>query len=62
MADVRKLNTADTAFRQQLDEVLAWESVSDGAVNQTVNEVAVTRRCWNTRTASIVGRRAASLN
>ena len=39
MADVRKLNTADTAFQQQLDALLAWESVSDGAINQTVNDI-----------------------
>jgi histidinol dehydrogenase len=39
MADIRKLNTADTDFQQQLDALLAWESVSDGAVNQVVQDV-----------------------
>ena len=39
MAEIRKLNTADADFRQQLDALLAWESVSDQAVNQTVNDV-----------------------
>jgi histidinol dehydrogenase len=39
MADIRKLNTADADFQQQLDALLAWESVSDGAVNQVVHEV-----------------------
>ena len=39
MADIRKLNTADADFQQQLDGLLAWESVSDGAVNQVVHEV-----------------------
>ena len=39
MADIRKLNTADAAFRRQLDSLLTWESVSDQAVNQTVNDI-----------------------
>jgi len=39
MADIRKLNTADADFQEQLDALLAWESVSDGAVNQVVHEV-----------------------
>ncbi len=39
MADIRKLNTADADFQQQLDALLAWESVSDGGVNQVVQEV-----------------------
>ena len=39
MADIRKLNTADADFQQQLEGLLAWESVSDGAVNQVVQEV-----------------------
>jgi len=39
MADIRKLNTADADFQQQLDGLLAWDSVSDGAVNQVVHEV-----------------------
>jgi len=39
MADIQKLNTADAEFQQQLDGLLAWDSVSDGAVNQVVHEV-----------------------
>ena len=39
MADIRKLNTADADFAQQLDALLAWESVSDDAVNKVVNDV-----------------------
>ena len=39
MADIRKLNTADADFQQQLDGLLAWESVSDGEVNRVVQEV-----------------------
>jgi histidinol dehydrogenase len=39
MADIRKLNTADGDFQQQLDALLAWESVSDQAVNQAVNDI-----------------------
>lgn len=39
MADIRKLSTADAEFQQQLDALLAWDSVSDGAVNQVVQQV-----------------------
>ncbi|MCB1725482.1 MAG: histidinol dehydrogenase [Gammaproteobacteria bacterium] len=39
MADIRKLNTADSDFRTQLDALLAWESVSDTAVNDVVHDV-----------------------
>jgi histidinol dehydrogenase len=39
MADIRKLNTADADFQQQLDALLAWESVSDTAVNDVVHDV-----------------------
>ncbi|MDJ0738276.1 MAG: histidinol dehydrogenase [Gammaproteobacteria bacterium] len=39
MADIRKLNTADADFQEQLDALLAWDSVSDDAVNQVVNDV-----------------------
>ena len=39
MADIRKLNSADGDFRGQLQALLAWESVSDGAVNETVNAI-----------------------
>ena len=39
MAEIRKLNTADADFQRQLGDLLAWESVSDGAVNQVVQQV-----------------------
>ena len=39
MAEVRRLNTADADFQRQLDELLAWESVSDDRVNRVVQEV-----------------------
>jgi histidinol dehydrogenase len=39
MADIRKLNTNDPDFSDQLDALLAWESVSDGAVNGVVGDV-----------------------
>ena len=39
MANIRKLNTADADFQQQLDALLAWESVSDTAVNDVVHDV-----------------------
>ncbi len=39
MADIRKLNTSEADFQQQLDALLAWESVSDDTVNRVVNEV-----------------------
>jgi histidinol dehydrogenase len=39
MSDIHQLSTADTDFRQQLDSLLAWESVSDAGVNDTVNRI-----------------------
>ncbi|MCG8427475.1 MAG: histidinol dehydrogenase [Chromatiales bacterium] len=39
MADIRQLNTADADFTAQLDQLLAWESVSDDSVNNIVNEI-----------------------
>ena len=39
MSDIRRLSTADSDFRQRLDELLAWESVSDSAVNERVNRI-----------------------
>ncbi len=39
MIELRTFSTADADFRQRLDEVLAWESVSDDAVNETVNRI-----------------------
>ena len=39
MVEIRQLSTADSDFNQQLEALLAWESVSDGQVNQTVNDI-----------------------
>lgn len=39
MSEIRQLSTTDSDFQQQLDRLLAWESVSDGAVNSTVNDI-----------------------
>jgi histidinol dehydrogenase len=39
MAEIRQLSTSDENFRKQLDDLLAWDSVSDQAVQQTVNGI-----------------------
>ena len=39
MADIRKLDARAPGFREQLDALLAWESVSDDKVNQIVLEI-----------------------
>lgn len=39
MANIRKLNSKHAAFQQQLDALLAWDSVSDQSVNDTVNHI-----------------------
>ncbi|WP_456408102.1 histidinol dehydrogenase [Thiolapillus sp.] len=39
MADIRKLDANDPGFQAQLDELLAWDNVSDMAVNDTVNDI-----------------------
>ncbi|MCB1867176.1 MAG: histidinol dehydrogenase [Gammaproteobacteria bacterium] len=39
MAEIRQLSTLDDNFRNQLDELLAWDLVSDQSVNQTVTEI-----------------------
>ncbi|MES9837610.1 MAG: histidinol dehydrogenase [Candidatus Thiodiazotropha sp.] len=44
MSEIRKLSTNDPDFRQQLDALLAWESVSDAGVNDTVNQIIGTIR------------------
>jgi len=41
MADIRKLSTTDGDFDAQLEQLLAWESVSDDAVNDVVKQVIV---------------------
>jgi histidinol dehydrogenase len=37
--DIKRLNTNDADFWPQLEQLLAWESVSDDAVNNTVREI-----------------------
>ena len=37
--DIKRLNSSDTGFQSQLDELLAWESVSDDAVFNTVKGI-----------------------
>ncbi len=39
MAEIRTLTTSDAGFDRQLDQLLAWESVSDAAVQQVVAQV-----------------------
>lgn len=36
---IRRLNSTDAGFKSELDALLAWESVSDGAVNDTVHRI-----------------------
>jgi len=37
--DIKRLDSADSAFYAQLDALLAWEQVSDDQVEQTVREI-----------------------
>jgi len=39
MLNIKRLNSNDSNFQQQLDDLLAWESVSDTAVFNTVMEI-----------------------
>jgi histidinol dehydrogenase len=39
MAEITRLDTRDADFWTRLDALLAWESVSDAGVNQTVNGI-----------------------
>ncbi len=39
MTDIKQLNSNDSGFQQQLDDLLAWESVSDNAVESIVKEI-----------------------
>ena len=39
MTLIRRLSTTEDAFREQLDALLAWESVSDESVHQTVRDI-----------------------
>jgi histidinol dehydrogenase len=44
MAEIRRLESSADDFMQQLEELLAWESVSDDHVNHTVNDIITTIR------------------
>jgi len=39
MLNIKRLNSNDSNFQQELDDLLAWESVSDAAVFNTVMEI-----------------------
>jgi histidinol dehydrogenase len=39
MIEIKRLNTAMPDFTQQLDDLLAWESVSDAAISKSVTEI-----------------------
>ena len=39
MADIHKLDSGAADFQARLDELLAWDNVSDKAVNDTVNDI-----------------------
>ena len=39
MADIRKLDSGAADFQASLDALLAWDNVSDKAVNDTVNDI-----------------------
>jgi histidinol dehydrogenase len=44
MAEIRQLSSADADFHRRLDELLAWESVSDAQVQETVDTILRTVR------------------
>jgi len=39
MINIKQINSSDSDFQQRLDALLAWESVSDEAVSDTVKEI-----------------------
>ncbi|MBL4638216.1 MAG: histidinol dehydrogenase, partial [Proteobacteria bacterium] len=39
MVEVKRLNSSDDGFQQQLETLLAWEAVSDTAINDTVKDI-----------------------
>lgn len=45
MAEIRILSTQDAGFDQQLEELLAWEAVSDAKVQGVVAEIIESIRC-----------------
>ncbi len=44
MADIRRLSSADADFYRQLDQLLAWESVANSQVQETVDTIIRTVR------------------
>ena len=44
MAEIRRLESSADDFMQQLEALLAWDSVSDDHVNHTVNDIITTIR------------------
>lgn len=44
MAEIRRLESSAEDFMQQLEALLAWDSVSDDHVNHTVNDIITTIR------------------
>ena len=45
MAEIRRMSTADADFQQELQRLLAWESVSDSKIKQTVEQIIEDIRC-----------------
>ena len=39
MPEILRLNAGDSDFQKKLEQLLAWESVSDEAVHQTVKSI-----------------------
>ena len=39
MIDIKRLNSSDNDFWTELEAVLAWESVSDNAIGDTVKDI-----------------------
>jgi len=39
MTDIKQLNSSDSDFQQQLEDLLAWESVSDDAIKVAVSNI-----------------------
>ena len=45
MAEIRQLDSKEAGFSKQLEELLAWESVSDGEVNRIVDDTIAMMKC-----------------
>ena len=44
MAEITRLNSSDAGFMDRLEQLLAWDAVSDTSVNETVNNVIASIR------------------